>query len=116
MPAGLTLAHDPMLRGFVQYMHTAVQDLIKDEAIRVAKAADHAMQSMHDYVKGVLQSLAYGAQEPPGVPYEMALQVLTPGGIPLTLTIRKQTPADLLDELTRLEGWLAANGYTGVAA
>jgi hypothetical protein len=49
----------------------------------------------------------------------LQVQVRNPAGVPIVITVRKASAAELLDELTRLETWLAMQGYSagdGVAA
>ena len=123
LPDGLlTLAH-----GFCQYLQAQFGAKLHETAIRMTKDVDLVMSEMAQFTKGVLscnEHAEYQLSEAirtlcdkglplHHAPYEMTLQVYTPAGLPLTLTVRKTTPAELLDELTRLETWLEMNSYTG---
>lgn len=110
----------PLAHGFCQYVQARLTQQLEDAGIKMARSVDTSVTAMADYTKGVLASNehahyafadALAKITATHTPYEMALTVRTPAGIPLTLTIRQQTPAALLDELTRLEAWLASNGY-----
>ena len=119
--------HEALLQGFCQALQGQMSRVLTDEAIRLTKQVDETLTRVFDYMKGRLDANEHAEyamadallelQEHGlvvhGSPYEMSLQVYTPAGVPLTLTIRQTTPAALLDELTRLETWLAMNGYTG---
>lgn len=111
----------PLAHGFCQYVQAQLGTQLTDAGIKMARSMDTTITAMADYTKGVLATNehahyafadALAKITATHTPYEMTLQVSTPAGVPLTLTIRQQTPVALLDELTRLEAWLQANGYT----
>jgi len=116
----------PLAHGFAQYVQGLLSQQLEEAAIRMTKSVDLTMSGMAQYTQGVLTanehaeySLAHVLEKLHsdglkvyGAPYEMRLQVYTHAGIPLQFTIRHTSPAALLDELTRLETWLALQGYT----
>ena len=117
----------PLAHGFCQYLQGVFGAKLEEAALRMTKAMGVAMDGMARYTQGVLQCNEHAEMQLSdallqvrehgltvhGSPYEMTLQVSTPAGVPLTLTIRKGSAAELLDELTRLETWLSAQGYRG---
>ena len=117
----------PLAHGFCQYLQAQFGAKLAETAIGMTKEVSATIDGMTRYAQGVLQSNEHvGYQLSDALlkvqehgltihssPYEMSLQVYTPAGVPLALTIRKTSPGDLLDELTRLETWLARHGYTG---
>jgi len=118
----------PLAHGFCQYVQGLLSQQLEDAGIRMTKSVDLAMSGMAQYTQGVLSCNEHAEMQLSDAllklgeqglklletPYTLQVQVRTPAGIPLTLTVRKQTAGELLDELTRLEGWLASNGYTGL--
>lgn len=121
LPAALL----PLAHGFCQYVQAQLGKQLDDAGIKMARSVETTVTDMATYTKGVLAANEHAQYSfadalakitATHTPYEMQLHVLTPAGVPLILTIRHQTPAALLDELTRLEAWLQRNGYTAGAA
>lgn len=127
---GLPDAFLPLAHGFCQYLQARLHGLIAEEHHHWMSGFDGALAHIRAHMETVLQSSEHAAYQLSdallqvrehgvtihGSPYEMTLQVSTPAGVPLTLTIRKGSAAELLDELTRLESWMAAQGYRGERA
>jgi exodeoxyribonuclease V len=124
----VTLAH-----GFAQYVQGLLGKQLEEAAIRMTKSVDLTMSEMAQYTKGVLTCNEHAEMQLSSAllklgedglklvetPYTLQVQVRNPAGVPIVITVRKATAAELLDELTRLEAWLAMQGYSaenGVAA
>jgi hypothetical protein len=117
----------PLLHGFCQHLQTRMHDWMMDEHRQLTKAMDVTMSGIRDYATKVLQgnehaeySLADALHKVREegmlvreLPYTLQVQVKNSTGVPITLTVKKATAAELLDELTRLETWLAMQGYAG---
>jgi hypothetical protein len=116
----------PLAHGFCQYVQGLLGQQLEDAGLRMTKSVDLTMSGMAQYTQGVLTANEHASYQLSDAllklreeglkileaPYTMQVQVRNQAGIPITLTVHKQTAADLLDELTRLEAWLATNGYT----
>jgi exodeoxyribonuclease-5 len=125
--AGLPENLLPLAHGFCQYVQGLLGTQLEEAAIRMTKSVDLTMSGMAQYTKGVLTAnehasyqlsdalLKLGEQGLKLVetPYTLQVQVRNPAGVPIIITVRKASAAELLDELTRLEGWLEKQGYTG---
>jgi len=117
----------PLAHGFCQYVQAMLGTQLEEAAIRMTKSVDLTMSGMAQYTQGVLTTnehasyqlsdalLKLGEQGLKLVetPYTLQVQVKNPAGVPIVITVRKASAAELLDELTRLEGWLMQQGYTG---
>jgi len=117
----------PLAHGFAQYVQALLSQQLEEAAIRMTKSVDLTMSRMAQYTQGVLQcnehaemqlshallKLGEDGLKLVETPYTLQVQVRNPAGVPIVITVRKATAAELLDELTRLETWLALQGYEG---
>lgn len=116
----------PLAHGFCQYLQGHMHTLLSDEANTLIRGASDALTEMRDFTKGmlhangdaqeallsVLAQLGAHGLKLVETPYTLQVQVRNPAGVPIIITVRKASAAELLDELTRLETWLALQGYS----
>ena len=120
----------PLAHGFCQYLQAQFGAKLEESAIRMTKEVSTTVDGMLHYAQGVLQNNEHvgyqlsdallkvleGGIKIVRPNYQLVIHAVTPAGLPLTLTVTKDTSAELVEELGRLEGWLGANGYTALAA
>lgn len=117
---GQTLA---MANGLAQYMTATLETLLSEAAVKLTRSADAAMSHMADFTKGVLATNehaqyafadALAKVTTVQTPYTVVVHAVTPSGLPCTFTMVKATSSELIEELTRMVGWLESSGYTAM--
>jgi exodeoxyribonuclease-5 len=123
-----------LLQGFAQHATRALEQWCLQYHKQTMVSVEDTLRYLREWMEGVSQhnehamyslGSALAKIQEDGVkvlnpPYQAVVQVLSPAGLPITLTVAKGSSAELIDDLGRLEVWLAANGYSpgavGVAA
>jgi hypothetical protein len=119
----------PLANGFCQYLQSRMHAWLMDEHRSLMTTVDGSLASIRTWAQEVFQSNEHASYQmgdalaklhehgahlvhAKAEPYTAVIDARTPHGFPLRLTIEKGTSGELIEELSRLEGWLVANGYT----
>ena len=119
-----TMRDDAVLHAFCQRLqawmteHHTYSGNFMDATVNACKRWMETMIERQTHQDGVLaqtvaQGFAQGLQVT-GSPYAVTVQALSPAGYVVQFRVEQPTASQLIDEVERLTGWLAAQHYTAM--
>ena len=119
-----TMREDAVLHAFCQRLQTWMTEHhtysgnFMDATVNACKRWMETMIERQTQQDGVLaqtvaQGFAQGLQVT-GSPYAVTVQALSPAGYVVQFRVEQPTASQLIDEVERLTGWLAAQHYTAM--
>jgi hypothetical protein len=120
-------AHEALLQGFCQHLQKLLERNVLEHHKHVIEALNSVCDTVRRWSEGTLHVNEHAAYQLSDAllklhqdglqvrhaPYEATVHGQTPAGVGITITVRKQDCNALIDEVSEVEGWLAAK--TGLA-